>query len=161
MPTAAARTQNVAPLPKNGTPINRGSSNARPAAGKPWNRRGATTAAQSEKGPANQARSGPGAAKPEAEILFQKFFQSVGPRTYAAQVKRAGNGNHFLVLTEGKRDEATRELRKIRLFLFSEDFGKFFQMLHETAKFIREHPVPEEIKEKRARFWAKKNGQRQ
>ena len=50
--------------------------------------------------------------KPEDVVLFQKWFKSVGPRTYAAQVKRAGNGNHFLVLTEGKRDPQTNELRK-------------------------------------------------
>lgn len=97
------------------------------------------------------------ASDADAEILFQKFFKSIGPRTYAAQVKRAQNGNHFLVLTEGKRDEKTGEVRKIRLFLFSEDFGEFFRMLHETAKYIRENPVPEEIKRKRQRYWAKVN----
>ena len=93
--------------------------------------------------------------KPEAEILFQKYFKSVGPRTYAAQVKKAGNGNHFVVLTEGKRDEKTDEVRKTRLFVFSEDFGEFFKMLHETAVFIRENPVPEEVKQKREKFWAR------
>jgi hypothetical protein len=96
--------------------------------------------------------------KPESEILFQKYFKSVGPRTYAAQLKKAGNGNHFLVLTEGKRDDKTGELRKVRLFLFSEDFVPFFKMLHETAQFIREHPLPEEIRQKRERYWAKQNG---
>lgn len=95
------------------------------------------------------------AAKPEADILFQTYFKSVGPRTYAAQVKRAGNGNHFLVLTEGKKDPETGEPRKIRLFIFSEDFKEFFKMLQETAVFIRENPVPEEIKNKRAKFWAR------
>ena len=45
----------------------------------------------------------------EHEIMFQNWFKSVGPRTYAAQVKKAKNGNHFLVLTEGKRDEKTGE----------------------------------------------------
>jgi hypothetical protein len=95
------------------------------------------------------------AAKPEADILFQTYFKSVGPRTYAAQVKRAGNGNHFVVLTEGKKDPETGELRKTRLFVFSEDFKEFFKMLQEAAVFIRENPVPEEIKNKRAKFWAK------
>lgn len=95
--------------------------------------------------------------KPEAEILFQKYFKSVGPRTYAAQVKKAGNGNHFLVLTEGRRDDSTDQIRKTRLFVFSEDFGEFFRMLHETAKFIRENPVPDEIRRKREKFWAKQN----
>ena len=105
-----------------------------------------------------RATANPAAAKPEPEILFQKYFKSVGPRTYAAQVKQAGNGNHFLVLTEGKRDEKTDEIRKTRLFIFSEDFVEFFKMLHETAKFIREHPVPEEVRRRRNKFWEKKNG---
>ena len=95
--------------------------------------------------------------KQEPKILFQKYFKSVGPRTYAGQLKEAGNGNHFLVLTEGKRDEKTGEVRKTRLFVFSEDFIEFFRMLHDTAVFIREHPVPDDIKQKRARFWAKKS----
>jgi hypothetical protein len=99
--------------------------------------------------------SGP---KPDAEILFQTYFKSVGPRTYAAQVKKAGNGNHFVVLTEGKKDDQTGEPRKTRLFVFSEDFKDFFKMLQETAIFIRENPVPDEIKKKREKFWAK-NGE--
>src|SRR4051812_40045720 len=73
--------------------------------------------------------------KPEPKILFQKFFKSVGPRTYAAQVKQAGNGNHFLVLTEGKREDKTAEVKKTKLFVFSEDFPEFLGMLQETAKF--------------------------
>ena len=96
------------------------------------------------------------ADKAEHEILFQKYFKSVGPRTYAAQVKRANNGNHYLVLTEGKRDDATGEVRKTRLFIFGEDFIEFFRMLHETAQFIKANPVPDEVKKKRQRFWAKK-----
>jgi hypothetical protein len=94
-------------------------------------------------------------AKAEHEILFQKFFKSVGPRTYASQIKRANNGNHYLVLTEGKRDEKTDEVRKVRLYLFSEDFVAFFRMLHETAQFIRANPVPAEVRKKRERYWAK------
>jgi hypothetical protein len=104
--------------------------------------------------PKNQGPQANG-PKPEAEILFQKYFKSVGPRTYATQLKQAGNGNHFLVFTEGKRDDKTGEIRKTKLFVFSEDFGEFFRMLHETARFIRENPVPDEVKKKRERFWAK------
>lgn len=93
--------------------------------------------------------------RPEADIIFQKFFKSVGPRTYAAQLKRAGNGNHFLVLTEGKRDEKTGDVRKTKLFVFSEDFSAMFRMLHETAQFIKANPVPEEVRKRREKFWAK------
>lgn len=91
--------------------------------------------------PAPASRAARSAHGAEHEILFQKYFKSVGPRTYASQVKRANNGNHYLVLTEGKRDRATGEVRKTRLFVFSEDFIPYFRMLQETAQFIREHPV--------------------
>ncbi|MGE5609008.1 MAG: DUF3276 family protein [Bacillota bacterium] len=98
-------------------------------------------------------RKSPG--KSESVILFQKYFKSVGPRTYAAQVKRAANGNHFLVLTEGKRDPKTDELRKTQLLVFSEDFLEFFRMLHETAQFIKANPVPDAVRKKRQAYWAK------
>ena len=94
--------------------------------------------------------------KPEPKILFQKFFKSVGPRTYVAQVKEAANGNHFLVLTEGKRDEKTNELRKSRVFLYSEDFVEFFKMMHETAVYIKAHPISAKVKAQRDKIWAKK-----
>jgi hypothetical protein len=97
-----------------------------------------------------------GKPKSEAQIIFQKFFKSVGPRTYAAQMKRAGNGNHFLVLTEGRRDDKTGDIRKTRLIVFSEDFVEFFRMLHETAQFIKANPVPDNVRQRRANFWAKK-----
>src|SRR5688500_2723263 len=98
-----------------------------------------------------------GKPKVEAKILFQSYFKSVGPRTYAAQVKEAGNGNHFLVLTEGKRDEGSGEVKKTKLFVFAEDFPAFFRMLHETAQFIKANPVSDEVKRKREKFWAKKS----
>jgi hypothetical protein len=90
------------------------------------------------------------ADKPPEMILFQQFFKSVGPRTYVAQVKQAVNGNQYLVLTEGKRDDKTGEVRKSRLFVFNEDFVPFFKLLHETAVYLREHPIPPEA---RKRFW--------
>ena len=98
-------------------------------------------------------------SKIEPKILFQKYFKSVGPRTYAAQLKEAGNGNHFLVLTEGKRDLETGEVKKTRVFVYSEDFSAYFRMLQETVQFIKTHPVPEDIKIKRQRYWAKKESE--
>ena len=103
-----------------------------PSRGKPGQRGGSKS----------RGGSPPKRDEAEHEILFQKFFKSVGPRTYAAQVKRADNGNHYLVLTEGKRDEATGEVRKTRLFVFSEDFVEFFRLIKSAAEFIKANPVP-------------------
>jgi Protein of unknown function (DUF3276) len=94
--------------------------------------------------------------KPEPKILHQAFFKSVGTRTYAAQVKEAGNGNHFILLTEGNRDKKTGELRKTRLIVFSEDFAEFFKLLDQTSKFVRDNPVPEAVARKQAKIWANK-----
>lgn len=105
-------------------------------------------------GGAKRSAGAPSASE-DHEILFQKFFKSVGPRTYAAQVKRAKNGNHYVVLMEGKRDEASGDVRKIRLFIYSEDFVEFFRLIKSTAEFIKQHPLPDEMRKKRERFWAK------
>jgi hypothetical protein len=99
----------------------------------------------------------PSGPKPEPKILFQKFFKSVGPRTYVAQLKEAANGNHFLVLTEGKRDDKTNELRKSRLFIYSEDFVAFFRLMQESAVFIKANPLDAKVKAKRDKVWAKKS----
>src|SRR5262252_7008015 len=105
--------------------------------------------------PAASSGGAKGGKDAEPKILFQKYFKSVGPRTYAAQLKEAGNGNHFLVFTEGKRDDKTKDLRKVSLFLFSEDFDSFFKLMRETEAFVRAHPVPKEVQEKRRKFWSK------
>jgi hypothetical protein len=138
-PSASRSSASPPPAARNGTPNGRHST-AAPAA----------------------AANGSAASKhdkQEAKILFQKYFKSVGPRTYAAQLKEAGNGNHFLVLTEGKRDPVTNEIKKLKLFVYSEDFPAYFRMLHETAQFIKAHPVSPEIKMKRMRYWAKKEAE--
>src|SRR5262249_49080463 len=106
---------------------------------------------RSTESPRANGRLAHGSQKPDDKILFQKYFKSVGRRTYAAQLKEAGNGNHFLVLTEGKRDPVTNEVKKLKLFIYSEDFAAYFRMLHETAQFIKAHPVSPEIKIRRIR----------
>ena len=148
MPPVAAHRK-----PSNFTP--RAAGNSAPTAAKAAPARAKPVPAATAAAP----QAGAEKPKPEAEILFQDYFKSVGPRTYAAQVKRAGNGNHFIVFTEGKRDEKTDEIRKTRLFVFSEDFGDFFRMLQKTAQFIRDNPVPAEVAAKRKKFWERQNGQ--
>ncbi len=97
----------------------------------------------------------PAGPKPEPKILFQRFFKSVGPRTYVAQVKEAANGNHFVVLTEGKRDDKTNEVRKSRVYLYSEDFVEFFRLLQDTESFIKANPLDPKVKAKRDKVWSK------
>ncbi|HYO09861.1 MAG TPA: DUF3276 family protein, partial [Tepidisphaeraceae bacterium] len=105
------------------------------------------------------SRPAGGAGKGDHKILFQKYFKSISPRNYSVHLKECNNGNHYLVLTETKRDAETGEVKKSKLFIYSEDFSQYFRMLHETAQFIKAHPVAEEIKLKRQRYWAKKEAE--
>jgi hypothetical protein len=98
--------------------------------------------------------------KPEAKILFQRYFKSVGPRTYAAQVKEASNGNHFLVLIEGKRDKKTDEVRKTSLLVFSEDFEAFAKLFADANAFIKANPVSPEVAQRQREYWSKPRGNR-
>jgi hypothetical protein len=115
------------------------------------------TAPAARRAPRAPCPTASGKAKVEPKILFQSYFKSVGPRTYAAQVKEAGNGNHFLVLTEGKRDDASGDVKKTKLFVFSEDFAEFFKLMKQTAEFIKANPVSAKVKQRREKFWAKQS----
>src|SRR5688500_7210389 len=70
------------------------------------------------------------AAAKEPKTLFQKYFKSVGSRSYAAHLKENDKGNQFLVLTESKRDASSGETKKSKVFIYSEDFAQYFRMLH-------------------------------
>lgn len=132
--------------------VSRQPSSARRSGPATWHRSGGRP--RNASGPAKSAPP-----KAEHEILFQQYFKSVNPaKTYAVQLKRAGNGNHYLVLTEGKRDDSTGDVRKTRVFVYSEDFKEYFKMLQAAAVFIRANPVPDAVKNKRQQFWAK-NGE--
>jgi hypothetical protein len=72
-------------------------------------------------------------------------------------LKEAANGNHFLVLTEGKRDDASGDVKKTKLFVFSEDFPAFFKLMKQTAEFIKVNPVSDKVKQRREKFWAKQD----
>ena len=99
-------------------------------------------------------------ASSQTEILFQKYFKSVGQRTYAAQVSRARNDNQFITLIEGRRDKETGEVKKSKLLVFSEDFDEFFKLLQDISGWIKQHPLPQDFQEKRKRFWATKKAEK-
>jgi len=101
--------------------------------------------------------------KPRIEhpILFQDFFKSVGPRTYAIQFKKASNGNHYMVLIEGQRDPKSGELYKRKVNVFSEDFEAFWVLLGSAHKWIKANPVPEKVASKQKALWTKRNAQAQ
>jgi hypothetical protein len=114
--------------------------------------------APTESRPLAPTRNAP-ADKSEPRVLFQKFFKSISRRHYAAKIKETPDGNQFLVLTDERMDQETGELKKSKVTIHSEDFMHYFRMLHDTAQFIKTHPVSEDLKMKRMRHWAKKEAE--
>lgn len=94
----------------------------------------------------------------DPETLFQAYFKSIGPRRYAAQLQRASNGNHYLVLTESKPDKETKELRRTKLYIYSEDFDAFFNLMRHAFHGTKEHPVPANIAAKQQAYWKNPRG---
>ncbi|MFT3788103.1 MAG: DUF3276 family protein [Tepidisphaeraceae bacterium] len=125
-------------------PAARRSPSAASVQSRPGNRRPAPTGGR----PAND--------KPDP-ILYQSWFKSVNPqRTYATQIKRARNGNRYAVVTEGKRDKQTGELKKISVYVYEEDFEALLGLFAQLADWVKKHPTPPDLRRRRAAFWAKK-----
>lgn len=69
--------------------------------------------------------------------VFSKRVKA-GKRTYFFDVKSTRSGEDFFItITESKRVSEDR-YEKHKIFLYKEDFGKFFRAFHEVVEHIRE-----------------------
>lgn len=62
-----------------------------------------------------------------------------GNRTYFFDVKKTRSGEHYLTITESKKqfsEEGHTTYKKYKLHLYKEDFNKFQESLNETINFI-------------------------
>ena len=81
-----------------------------------------------------------GKGKRKAEVVKTWAFDSAGPRKYALQIQKAGNGNPFLKLVEGvPQDDGT--YRKFSIVIWSEDFDLLFEKLDEVRSYIDQHGI--------------------
>lgn len=69
-----------------------------------------------------------------------------GKRTYFFDVKHSKNNDYFLTITESKRifeSEGKFNYEKHKIFLYREDFQKFFDGFKETLAFIEKNAPAE------------------
>ena len=67
-------------------------------------------------------------------------FDSVGPRKYALQIRKAGNGNPCFRIVEGlPQDDGT--YRKFNVTIWSEDFDSFFRVFDELRQYIQSNNI--------------------
>lgn len=79
-------------------------------------------------------------SKPSGEVIKTWVFDSVGPRKYALQLRRASNGNPCLRLVEGvPREDGS--FAKFHVTVWSEDFRRFGATLDEARAYIRDRNI--------------------
>ncbi len=78
--------------------------------------------------------------------LFSKAVRA-GKRTYFFDVKSTRSGENYLTITESKKrfDQQTGKFfyEKHKLFLYQEDFQKFYTGLTQAFEFVKTGKIPE------------------
>ncbi len=83
---------------------------------------------------------GNGTPRKQPQTLKTWVFDSVGPRKYAIQVRKAGNGNPSIRIVEGNpQDDGT--YRKFNITVWSEDFEQFFEQMDELRAYLKENDI--------------------
>jgi hypothetical protein len=90
-----------------------------------------------------------GAEATEREEICSKAVRA-GKRTYFFDVRATRRNDYYLTITESKKrfqKDGRYFYEKHKIFLYKEDFEKFFEGLNETILFIKENKpeiIPEE-----------------
>jgi hypothetical protein len=81
-----------------------------------------------------------------SDELFSKAVRA-GKRTYFFDVKSTRSGENYLTITESKKrfDQQTGKFfyEKHKLFLYQEDFQKFYTGLSQAFEFVKTGKIPE------------------
>jgi hypothetical protein len=82
-----------------------------------------------------------GFESPEQEEIYSKAVRA-GKRTYFFDVKATRRNDYYLTITESKKrfhKDGRFFYEKHKIFLYKEDFEKFFEGLNETIEYIKEN----------------------
>ncbi len=82
----------------------------------------------------------------ESDGLFSKAVRA-GKRTYFFDVKSTRSGENYLTITESKKRFEQQSgkffYEKHKLFLYQEDFQKFYNALTQAFEFVKTGKLPE------------------
>jgi hypothetical protein len=82
-----------------------------------------------------------GFESPEKEEIYSKAVRA-GKRTYFFDVKATRRNDYYLTITESKKryhKDGRFFYEKHKIFLYKEDFEKFFEGLNDTIEYIKEN----------------------
>jgi hypothetical protein len=84
----------------------------------------------------------------EREEVFSKKVRA-GKRTYFFDVKATRSNDYYVTITESKKRLEDGVFVKHKIFLYKEDFEKFFEGLKDTVDYIKAN---QEVIEKRYEY---------
>ena len=80
--------------------------------------------------------------KKDSEIIYSKAIKA-GKRIYYLDVKKSRNEDLYLAITESKKkvtgfdEDAQVTYEKHKIFLYKEDFDKFYRYLEEIVAYVK------------------------
>ncbi len=93
----------------------------------------------------------------DREEIFSKSVRA-GKRTYFFDVKATKRNDYYLTITESKKryeQDGKFHFEKHKLFLYKEDFEKFFEGLEEVVEYVKKNQpeiIPREDVEEGSEF---------
>ena len=74
----------------------------------------------------------------EKTLMFSEIIKG-NARTYFFDVKKASNGNPYLLLTESKKNK-DGGFEKVRIIIFQDDMPAFVEMVNKSQKMMEPTP---------------------
>lgn len=97
--------------------------------------------------------------KTRFEPVFSKKVRAGKRRTYFFDVRETKSGDYFITLTESTRKFDGEGYERHKIFLYKEDFNRFFKAMDETINHVKTELMPDydfEEFERRQEEWEKK-----
>ena len=78
----------------------------------------------------------------DQNTIFSKRVKA-GKRTYFFDVRSTKSNDYYLTITESSKKFEDGNYVKTKIFLYKEDFNKFYDALNETIKHVKNELLPE------------------
>lgn len=91
----------------------------------------------------NSVQNNYGASEGKAESIYSKRIRAGKRRTYFFDVRATRGNDYFLTITESRKRFDDNGYDRHKIFLYKEDFNKFFKALEEAVNYVKTELMPD------------------
>lgn len=81
--------------------------------------------------------------KNKIEEIYSKRIKAGKKRTYFIDVRSTKNMDYYITITESKKKYGSNKYYKHKIFLYKEDFNKFYEGLIEAIDYVKSNLLPD------------------